>query len=147
MSATLYSTSTDEGKRRNVVSVLEARIQAETCAAVLVAGLSRWLPKSQIQIDGGSPIGKSFAGKIVSRIDVPRWLLEARAEPAPSSAEARVTVTAEVIGESEKGVKVRLTDAREIWLPKAQTKTFANGEISILRWLAERNGISGGRDE
>ena len=42
---------------------------------------------------------------------------------------------------------VLLTNARgeEVWLPKSQLGFYADGRISVPRWLAERHEIDGER--
>lgn len=48
-----------------------------------------------------------------------------------------------VQAETERAVLV--TDARgaEVWLPKSQLGFYADGRISIPRWLADRHELEG----
>lgn len=46
---------------------------------------------------------------------------------------------AEIKHTTEKSVKV-LWDSQFVWLPKSQIK-INNGEVSVARWLAEKNGM------
>ena len=68
-------------------SCIERRIEKQTERAVLLAVINQssaggrkvcyWLPKSQIKIDGETPVGEIWIGR-AKKIEVPDWLWEKR---------------------------------------------------------------------
>jgi len=64
---------------------------------------------------------------------------KAPAKPAKKSPEMIALTGAEIKHTTEKSVKV-LWDSQFVWLPKSQIK-INNGEVSVARWLAEKNGM------
>lgn len=64
---------------------------------------------------------------------------KASVKPVKKAPEMIALTGAEIKHTTEKSVKV-LWDSRFVWLPKSQIK-IDNGEVSVARWLAEKNGM------
>jgi hypothetical protein len=64
---------------------------------------------------------------------------QAQSQPVKKEPIMVAITGAEIRHTTEKSVKV-LWDSRFVWLPKSQIK-INNGEISVVRWLAEKNGM------
>ena len=64
---------------------------------------------------------------------------KAPTKPVKKAPEMIALTGAEIKHTTEKSVKV-LWDSQFVWLPKSQIK-INNGEVSVARWLAEKNGM------
>lgn len=49
----------------------------------------------------------------------------------------------EVIRQTEKAVQVENSRGENVWLPVAQLGFYADGKISVPRWLADEREIDG----
>lgn len=49
----------------------------------------------------------------------------------------------DILHETEKAIQVENARAEKVWLPRSQINFYADGTISVPRWLAEEKEIEG----